>query len=197
MVPKSCSFTDCPRTHLARGYCASHLYQLKSGKPLRPIRKRGLSVEDRFIQYVDKSGDCWEWTGGKLPTGYGTFNLPTGSARAHRVAFSFENGPIPEGAEVEHSCLNRSCVKPEHLRLATRKQNMENRAGANSNSVSGLRGVSYRPDRNKWTAYVVNDGKQIHLGYFDSPEAADAVATAKRLELFTHNELDRAANVSA
>lgn len=24
-------------------------------------------------KYVDRSGECWEWTGGKTPLGYGLF----------------------------------------------------------------------------------------------------------------------------
>lgn len=186
----NCSFEGCEKKHLANGLCAAHHSQRRAGTELRPARTLGMPVHDRFNLYVDKSGDCWEWTGYKNKKGYGIFN-PTTSVAAHRVSFELANGPIPEGAEVDHRCLNRGCVNPTHLRLTTRKQNMENRAGASAASKTGIRGVSYLPERNKWIAYVGHNGKLNHLGSFDTPEEADAAATAKRLELFTHNEIDR------
>lgn len=36
---------------------------------------------------------------------------------AHRLAFMSKYGPIPEGFEVDHRCLNRQCVNRKHLRL--------------------------------------------------------------------------------
>jgi hypothetical protein len=150
-----------------------------------------MPVKDRFEMYVDKSGDCWEWTGYKSKKGYGVFNATSPATSAHRFAFQAFIGEIPESAEVDHRCLNRGCVRPDHLRLTTRKQNMENRAGASIASGSGIRGVHYRKDIGKWHAYVVHHGRNYFLGYHETAEAADAAATAKRLELFTHNELDR------
>lgn len=187
----ACAFEGCGKKHLAGGFCAGHRMQFKSGKPLRDLRETGLSVEDRFRTYVDTSGDCHEWIGARLEKGYGNFNLPTGAISAHRFAFEMANGQIPKGLEVDHICLNRACVNPSHLRLATRKQNMENRAGVLPSSQTGIRGVTYRRDRGKWIAYVGHNHKLIYLGAFNSPEEAEAAAIAGRLARFTHNELDR------
>lgn len=33
------------------------------------------------------------------------------------------NGPIPKGMVVNHSCRNRRCVNPQHLRLLTASEN--------------------------------------------------------------------------
>lgn len=187
----ACSFEGCEKKHLAKGLCAAHRAQHLAGTELRPAKTLGMPVEERFDLYVDKSGDCWNWTGGKFRAGYGSFNPGGQNVRAHRFAFELANGPIPEGAEIDHICLNRGCVRPEHLRLTTRKQNMENRAGATSRSSTGFRGVFYIERRNKWTAVVGHNQKQIYVGAFNSPEAASEAAIAKRLEVFTHNELDR------
>lgn len=95
-----------------------------------PRRQRGgwstktRPVEERFWEKVDATGDCWEWTGAKTPTGYGTF-FPTRSTpmRAYRFVWELLIGPIPEGMQIDHMCLNTRCVNPLHLRLATPRDN--------------------------------------------------------------------------
>jgi hypothetical protein len=187
MAPKMCSFKDCPKPHLARGYCSGHYEQLRSGKPLRVIQK-GLSIAERFASYIDKSGDCWEWTGAKTPLGYPRFG---GSAYAHRLSWEMENGAIPLKGEIDHICHNPGCVRPSHLRLATRKQNIENHSGPKKNCKSGVRGVCFDKKTQKWAASVRHDGVIYRLGYYvDLDEAAVAVV-AKRNELHSYNDADR------
>jgi HNH endonuclease len=70
---------------------------------------------ERFWNKVDKSGDCWLWTGYVTPQGYGMFRLNGLASRAHRVAYELVNGPIPEGLVVDHLCRVRHCVNPSHL----------------------------------------------------------------------------------
>ena len=47
--------------------------------------------------------------------------------RAHRVAFSLVNGPIPPGKCICHSCDNPSCCNPDHLYLGSRADNNKDR----------------------------------------------------------------------
>jgi hypothetical protein len=49
----------------------------------------------------------------------------------------------------------------------------------------------------KWVARVGHDGRSFYLGAFESLEDAEAAVIAKRLELHTHNELDRQQQKSA
>lgn len=100
-------------------------------------------------------------------------------------------GPIPEGLVIDHTCHVRLCVKPDHLRAVTQKQNVENQAGAYANSSSGIRGASWSRRLGKWVAQVRHNKRTLYLGLFDSAEEAGAVALAKRMELFTHNDMDR------
>jgi hypothetical protein len=45
----------------------------------------------------------------------------------------------------------------------------------------------------RWRAQVRHNGKLISASYFDTAEEAAEAARRKRCELFSHNDLDRAA----
>src|SRR5512139_3446426 len=146
-----------------------------------------------FEDKIDKNGPngCWLWIAGITGKGYGRMTVRP-REYAHRYAYRTFVGPIPEGMHVDHrpTCPKR-CVNPAHLRLATNKQNQENRAGTHARS--GVRGVYWHSRAGRWVAQVRHDNKTIYVGLFDTVEQAGEAAAAKRLELFTHNDADRSA----
>jgi len=154
------------------------------------------NIED-FWSRVDKNGDCWEWTGRLTDKGYGlaryTIAGKRHGIRAHRLAQELEAGPIASDMQVDHLCHNRACVKPSHLRVATHKQNQENLSGAQARNQSGVRGVSWYARKGLWMGSVRHNKKLHHVGYFATIAEAERAVVAKRNELFTHNNLDRAA----
>ena len=159
---------------------------------MTPIRST--QADDRFWVKVEKTETCWEWTSSMTPQGYGIFQ--TGGQNtplmvSHKFAWELENGPVPEGMMLDHVCHNRKCVNPAHLRLATAKQNNENRGVLNKNNTSGVRGVVRRG--NRWVGQVMHNRRCIHVGSFNTIADAEAAVIAKRNELFTHNDLDRLA----
>jgi len=89
---------------------------------------------ERFRAKFEVQGECWIWQGPPDKDGYGTFYLRKRGRRAHRVAWYWQNGPIPDGLVIDHSCRHRSCVNPDHLNLATPSENVF----ANSHSVPAL-----------------------------------------------------------
>jgi hypothetical protein len=187
---RTCGFTGCGRPHEARGLCAGHYLQQRRGKPITALRVE-MTLSERIDLHTDKTGDCWLWTASKTRDGYGQVRADEKPRLAHRVAYELAFGAIPAGMQIDHRCRKRACVRPDHLRLATNKENGENQAGARSDSKSGVRGVYWNAASRKWVAQVVHNGRQHHLGYFATVEEAGAVARAKRLELFTHNDADR------
>lgn len=82
----------------------------------------------RFWDKVDKSGDCWEWTGYKTSDGYGRLFVDGKAVRAHRFVMEIEGVDIPSGMIVGHACDNPSCVKPDHLWIGTQKDNVRDMA---------------------------------------------------------------------
>lgn len=150
-------------------------------------------VQERFWAKVDKSGDCWLWTGAcNSSRGYGTLTIARKAYYAHRVVYEWVVGPIPAGMQVDHRpTCPRNCVNPQHLRLVTNKQNQENVSGPRRNSKSGVRGVYWISKMGKYRAQVRHNDHLFHVGYFPTIEEAEAAVIAKRNELFTHNDLDR------
>lgn len=81
------------------------------------------SEKERFdSKWIEKNG-CFLWQGPLDKDGYGTFYFRRKNRRAHRVAYYYTIGDIPQGMMVDHICGNRHCVKPDHLRLLTPKEN--------------------------------------------------------------------------
>lgn len=117
--PRKCSVDDCDRPAHGAGMCIKHWrYWRRHGRP------EPLSDQERFWSHVDKSGDCWVWTAGRSPFGYGQFSRDHHPVAAHRASWEFANGPIPDGLFVLHHCDNPPCVRPDHLYLGTQKDNI-------------------------------------------------------------------------
>lgn len=75
-----------------------------------------------------------------------------------------------------------------NLRVATHAQNMRNRR-IDKRNKSGVTGVSWYPQKNKWQALIMVNGKRVSLGRFHSFE--EAVAARKAAEQQHYGEFAR------
>lgn len=84
---------------------------------------------DRWLNaHINHDGDeCLRWPFGK-PKTYGSIVINGKSRGAHRVMCQRAHGEEPfESAHVAHSCANKWCVNPKHLRWATHDENMRDK----------------------------------------------------------------------
>jgi hypothetical protein len=90
----------------------------------------------------------------------------------------------PEGMFVDHINHNTLDNRRQNLRIVTRAQNMQNRKGARSDCVSGVRGVAWIKRRNRWAARLSIDGKVKEIGLFKTIEEAEkAVKEARKRQM--------------
>lgn len=102
----------------------------------------------------------------------------------HTLVWAMEYGAFPPpGFDIDHIDGDRINNRLENLRLATRSQNNFN-AGRRCDNKSGYRGVWYDRSRDKWDARCRINGRQIHLGRYDTPELA---RDAYRREIAKHH----------
>lgn len=84
-------------------------------------------LPDAFVARLDV-GDCWLWTGFTNKRGYGRCSVTKDGKRsrplAHRFVWETLIGPVPEGYELDHLCLVKACVNPDHLEVVSHLTNM-------------------------------------------------------------------------
>lgn len=116
-------------------------------------------LHNRFWSKVNKNGPvpelrpelgpCWIWNSAKQSDGYGSFWFAGRAALAHRIAYEWENGPIPLGLEPDHLCRTRACVRPSHMEVVTKLVNMMRGNGKgveNAAKTHCPKGHAYTPE---------------------------------------------------
>lgn len=69
---------------------------------------------------------CWIWNGPMASLGYGCLRAENGKIeKAHRISYIGFVGEIEDGNMILHSCDNRSCINPSHLRQGNQSDNMK------------------------------------------------------------------------
>ncbi len=144
MAKATCTVDGCFKTVNARGYCPQHYWYWKQyGDPIPdPERKRKPQPlrcpRERFWEKVHRTDTCWNWTAYKNTKGYGRFAVEASrQVLAHRLAWEWENGPVPDGLELDHLCRNRACVNPDHLEPVTHTENVRRSAAARTHCRNG------------------------------------------------------------
>jgi hypothetical protein len=73
---------------------------------------------ERFNSRIKKDdNDCWIWTGVITKEGCGQFGIGKKNFLAHRISYVLKNGEIGTHDAIVHTCPNKSCVNPDHLKI--------------------------------------------------------------------------------
>lgn len=125
--------------------------------------------------------------GSKGTNGYIRIKLSGKTYLGHRVAWLIYYGAWPVG-QIDHidGCRQNNAIA--NLRDSTPSQNQHNQALRKTNK-SGVKGVSWNPDSEKWHVQVTLNGKVHNGGHFESLAEAATVAAALRNRL--HGEFAR------
>ena len=126
--PAAAPQTPCAVAHCwseARGeHGLCNLHRQRMRRHGDPSHERWPSLRERVEARIDRSGDCWVWTGSRTGAGYGQVWSRRGNRGVHRIVYEQLVGPIPDGLVIDHLCRNRSCCNPAHLEPVTMAENV-------------------------------------------------------------------------
>jgi hypothetical protein len=145
-MKRECVVEGCEKT-AGNGWkmCPMHYYRVRRTGTTDKI-KRDVDPSARLAARLDKSGECWEWTGDTNRSGYGEMWAWGRTRRTHRVSYELAFGPIPAGLSVCHTCDNRRCCNPTHLFLGTTADNAAD-ASAKGRLPTGEKWRQFRPPK--------------------------------------------------
>lgn len=102
---------------------------------------------------------------------YAARSSPRKNGKQHTIFMHHAVLMATPGEYVDHKNHDTLDNRRQNLRLCKQNQNCSNRR-RRSDNTSGLKGTTWRKDRNIWQAQIMANGKQNHLGYYTSREDA-------------------------
>ncbi len=158
-----CNAPGCLREQAAIGLCNGHRWQKRKGLPFGPLqpfcprRPKGsppkIEYDEAPCPRSDLDGPCFIFRGRKNEDGYGMVHANKKSVSVHKYVWERDNGPVPNGLEIDHQCRVRACCNTNHLRVVTHKVNVtENyvRVSANSRKTHCPQGHEYTVENTRW-----------------------------------------------
>ncbi|HCL4433144.1 TPA: HNH endonuclease [Salmonella enterica] len=111
--------------------------------------------------------------------GYVTVGVDKKRYYAHRIIWEMHNGQIPDGYQVDHINGIRSDNRIDNLRIVMNRENSKNQKRKSTNK-SGITGVSWDTQTQRWRAHITVDGKMKSLGRYE--DKLEALAVRKLAE---------------
>lgn len=148
----------------------------------------------------DAHGRTWNTRFAGLPAKYQRsdgYRLVTVDYRRylqHRLVWVYVYGNLPCG-EIDHINGDPSDNRIANLRDVGKQQNARN-AQTNTKNTSGVTGVRFCTEREKWHAFIARDGLAINLGRFNTKAEAMIARKAAEKALGFHPNHGRRRRVS-
>ena len=125
--------------------------------------------------------------GTKNKMGYTVIGIDGQTYYAHRLAWLVMHGNLPE-KWIDHIDGNNLNNKIANLRLSEAHENAQNVKVSKANT-SGITGVSWCKNCQKWNAYIGYKNKRVSAGYFDSLDDAKSARFQLKQKLHQFNPL--------
>jgi len=125
---------------------------------------------------------CVLFSGKQQPNGYGRVSVHGHYVRSHVFACEVAHGPCPDGKEAGHSCGNRMCINPRHLRWVTRSENEADKV---------VHGRSNRGERSGAAKVTQEDVTEIRRAYKAGGCTQQSLAESLGVSLMTVNDIIR------
>ena len=116
--------------------------------------------------------------------GYRKVGIHGKSYLVHRILWAIHYGEFPDKS-IDHINRDPSDNRISNLRLATRSQNNMN-SKVRDDNTSGVSGVTWCKERQKWLSRIIVDGKSKNLGR--TPDKAEAIRVRKEAERMHYGE---------
>lgn len=154
-----CKIESCGKSGaLRRGMCQSHYDRWRrSGDPLPKIARAENGAPFQWLEgHLDFIGsECILWPFARHPNGYGAIRHKGLSTFPHRVMCRLTHGePDDEKMEAAHSCGEKLCCNPRHLRWATHCENEADKVD---------HGTTIRGERQWKSRLTADDVRSIRL----------------------------------
>jgi len=141
-------------------------YDKTTGIFTRKVKKGNRTKIDDVVGSVNSGGYLQVKIDGKL-------------YQLHRLAWLYEYGKFPE-SKIDHDNHNKEDNRIDNLKAKSQLENCQNMSLSKKNT-SGVCGVTYRKDTNKWVAQIRANKEYKFLGIFEDKE--DAIKARKEAEI--------------
>ena len=146
----NCKIEGCPNEKGTRGWCNKHYLRWRrhgdTSENLVPNRGKLTKFIEEIVASDYFAEGCMQWPFGRGGTGYSAMG---GGHKVSRIICKMVYGePESNDLQAAHSCGDRNCVNPSHLRWASQSENESDKVEhGRSNRGSRGGGAKLREDQ--------------------------------------------------
>ena len=116
--------------------------------------------------------------------GYAVRNIKLSNGKKSMMLMHREIMNTPKGIQIDHINGDKLDNRKINLRLCTQQQNNRNITKPRRHNKLGIKGVRFLESRNRFSARIRVNKKEIHLGYFPSMRSAEEAYREAELKYF-------------